>query len=80
MWTPLKNIQSTPGSNETFSITDGNGNTSGINVEIPGSLIPPPIGYAVDSATVTAHAGGFQAQITLALAAFGNNAAMQRRS
>ncbi|WP_348263906.1 hypothetical protein P8935_05055 [Telmatobacter sp. DSM 110680] len=79
-WTPLKNVQSTPSSSESFSITDGNGNPNLISFEIPGSLIPPPIGYAVDSATVTANPGSSQAQITLALAVFGNNAAMQRCS
>jgi hypothetical protein len=79
-WTPLKNIQSTPSSSEAFPVTDGNGNVSEISFEIPGSLIPPPIGYAVDSATVTAPPGSSQAQITLALAVFGNNAAMQRCS
>jgi hypothetical protein len=77
-WTPLRNVQSIPGSSETFPITDGSGNTSVISFQIPGSSIPPPIGYAVDSATV--HSGTSQAQITLALAVFGNNAAMQRCS
>jgi hypothetical protein len=79
-WTPLKNIQSTPTTTETFSITDSSGNPSAISVQIPGSLIPPNVGYAVDSATVTVPHGGSQAQITLALAVFGNNAAMQRCS
>jgi hypothetical protein len=78
-WTPLKNVQSTGGSSETFPVTDGSGNTSVISFQIPGSLIPPPIGYAVDSATVQP-TGISQAEITLALAVFGNNAAMQRCS
>jgi hypothetical protein len=79
-YTPLKNVESTPSSSEDFPVTDGNGNTSEISFEIPGSFIPPQIGYAVDSATVTVPSGGSQAQITLALAVFGNNAAMQRCS
>ena len=79
-WTPLKNVQSTGSSDQSFSVTDGNGNSQFISIDIPGSAIPPPIGYAVDGATVTATPGSSQAQITLALAVFGNNAAMQRCS
>lgn len=79
-WTPLKNVQSAGGGSESFPVTDSNGNSSSITIDFPDSLIPPPIGYAVDSATVTAHPGNSQAQITLALAVFGNNAAMQRCS
>ncbi|HSY37582.1 MAG TPA: hypothetical protein VK814_17645 [Acidobacteriaceae bacterium] len=78
-YTPLKNVESTGSSEESFPVTDGNGNTSEISFEIPGSYIPPQIGYAVDSATVQP-TGVSQAQITLALAVFGNNAAMQRCS
>ena len=37
-----------------------------------------PIGYAVDSAAVTFTPGSSQAELTLQLAVFGNNAAMQR--
>ncbi len=77
-WTPLKNVQTTGGGDETVSVTDSSGDTGWGDVEIPGSLVPPPIGYAVDSASLTVPHGGTQAQITLALAVFGNNAAMQR--
>ena len=79
-WTPLKNVQTTGGGGETISVTDSSGDTGLGEVELPGSLVPPPIGYAVDSATVTVTPGDSQAQITLALAVFGNNAAMQRCS
>lgn len=79
-WTPLKNIQSAGGGVETITVPDGNGGVSVESIDIPPSLVPPPIGYAVDSATVTASPGSSQAQITLALAVFGNNADMQRCS
>ena len=68
------------GSDQSFSVTDGNGNSQLITIDFPRLAIPPPIGYAVDCATVTATPGSSQAQITLALAVFGNNAAMQRCS
>jgi hypothetical protein len=77
-WTPLENIQVVGGGSETVSVQGDDGSGGWTNVQLPGSLVPPPIGYAVDSAVVTLTTGASHAQITLALAVFGNNAAMQR--
>jgi hypothetical protein len=49
-----------------------------ISFNIPDSPTVSPFGHAVDSATVSVPQGASQA--TLALAVFGNNAAMQRCS
>lgn len=77
-WTPLKNVPITGAGSETVSVTGGDGSQDWGSVQIPGSFVPPPIGFAVDSASVALIAGASHAQITLALAVFGNNAAMQR--
>ncbi len=80
-WTPLKNVSGTSGGSETVFVSGSTGNgdsvTASGQVSFPGSFLPPPIGVAIDSATIT-HSGTAQAQLTLALAVFGNNTDMLR--
>jgi hypothetical protein len=76
-WTPMGNIQGTSGGAVETGV-DGNGNP--VITNLPGSLIPPPIGVAIDSATVSYSVGDGQPIITMALAVFGNNCAMLRAS
>lgn len=80
-WTPLKNVSGAPGGFETVSVhgstASGESVAASGQVLLPGSFIPPPIGVAIDSSTVT-HSGTGQPQLTLALAVFGNNTDMLR--
>ena len=80
-WTPLKHVSGSNGGSETVfvqgSTSSGDSITASGQVSFPGSLIPPPIGVAIDSPTIT-HSGTGQPQLTLALAVFGNNTDMLR--
>lgn len=87
-WTPMKNIDSSGGGDEPVNLSVSGSTSSGDSVGgsasgsifVPGSLIPPPIGVAIDSATVSYSAQAGQPVITMALAVFGNNCAMLRAS
>ena len=85
-WTPMNNVASTGDSSYSAPVsvsgTDGSGNGISLSgwaqITIPGSPIPPPIGVAVDSATVFYSPQAGQPVIQLALAVFGNCIAMLR--
>jgi hypothetical protein len=87
-WTPMNNLTSSGGGTSEIPV-NVSGTTSGgdsvssfgsISVSFPGSVIPPPIGFAVDSASVSYSAQAGQPVIELALAVFGNNIALVRVS
>lgn len=77
----IKNVSGTPGGVETVFVQGSTGSGDSVSasgqVSFPGSFVPPPIGVAIDSSTVT-HSGTGQPQLTLALAVFGNNTDMLR--
>ena len=87
-WTPMNNVQTAQGGTELVPIFLGGSSSSGDSVEVsgeidiglPGSLIPPPVGFAIDSAEVAYSDLDGQPVLTLALAVFGNCAAMLRAS
>ena len=87
-WTPMNNVQSSQGGTEQVPVFLGGSDSSGDSVEVsgeiavglPGSFIPPPVGFAIDSAEVGFPAFAEQPELTLALAVFGNCAAMLRAS
>jgi hypothetical protein len=80
-WTPLKNVSGSNDGSETIFVQGSTGSGDSVSasgqVSFPGSLIPPPIGVAIDSSTIT-HSGAAQPQLTLALAVFGDNTDMLR--
>ena len=87
-WTPMNNAQTEGGGNEQVPVFLS-GSTSGgdsvsvggsIEVGLPGSIVPPPVGFAIDSAEIAYSAQAGQPVLTLALAVFGNCAAMLRAS
>jgi hypothetical protein len=76
-WTPMNNLQVVGGGTEP-----GGDDSAGLptTIYLPGSVVPPPIGVAIDSATVSYSAQEGQPIITMALAVFGNNCALLRAS
>ena len=87
-WTPMNNVQTSAGGIEPVSAFLSGLSSSGDSVEVsgaidvalPGSFIPPPVGFAVDAAEVAYSDSAGQPLLTLALAVFGNCAEMQRAS
>lgn len=85
-WTPMNNLATTGGGTENFSVTVSGSDSSGNSVSasgdgtvnIPNVPIPPPVGFAINSAEVAYSEQAGQPVLTLALAAFGNCAAMLR--
>lgn len=87
-WTPMNNLQATGGGSENISVnvtgSDSSGDfvsaSGGGSVDFPSFPVPPPIGFAIDSAEVAYSDQSGQPLLTLALAAFGNCAALLRAS
>jgi hypothetical protein len=83
-FTPMKNVQALGTTQIPVFLSGSDSAGDAVNltgaIDVPGSLIPPQVGFAIDSAQVahSAQVGG--ATLTLALAVFGNNAEMQRAS
>jgi hypothetical protein len=87
-WTPMNNVAISGGGQETAPVlvggTDGNGSpielSGSATVALPGVPVPPPVGFAIDAAEVAYSTSAGQPVLTLALAVFGNCAAMLRAS
>ncbi|HWB51808.1 MAG TPA: hypothetical protein VG651_22060 [Stellaceae bacterium] len=82
-WTPMNNVATAGGGNETVFVSGFDSNNdqfsgSGV-VQLPPVLVPPPVGFAIDSAEIS-HGQTGRPALTLALAVFGNCAAMLRAS
>jgi len=87
-WTPMNNAPVEGKGTEQIPVGLSGGDSAGnsvtvsgeIDVSLPGFIAPPPVGFAIDSAQVAAPASFGQPVLTLALAVFGNCAAMLRAS
>ncbi len=87
-WTPMNNVATAGGGSQTFPVTVfGNDNNNSplslsgqVTVGFPGFQVPPPVGFAIDSAAIAYSQQAGQPVLTLALAVFGNCAAMLRAS
>jgi hypothetical protein len=77
-WTPMNNVAT---ADETVGVQgiDNNGQLIQSSGSV-GVLVPPPVGFAIDSAEVAYSQEAGQPVLTLALAVFGNCAAMLRAS
>jgi hypothetical protein len=77
-WTPMNNVAT---ADETVVVQGTDGDNLPIQSSgIVGVLVPPPVGFAIDSAEVAYSQEAGQPVLTLALAVFGNCAAMLRAS
>jgi hypothetical protein len=81
--TPMKNVPIVDAGDETVFVSGSDSNNdqfsgSGV-VQLPAFPVPPPVGFAIDSAEIS-HGQTGQATLTLAPAVFGNCAAMLRAS
>jgi hypothetical protein len=83
-FTPMKNVQVQGGGQESVVLSGSDSANNSVTVtgaiDVPGTLVPPQVGFAIDSAQVAHSAQVGTATLTLALAVFGNNAEMQRAS
>jgi hypothetical protein len=87
-WTPMTNLKAVGGGGESIPVNVSGSDSDGgsvsasgeVNLEIPGTFVPPPVGVAIDSAEVAYSDQSGQPVLTLAVAAFGNCAAMLRAS
>jgi hypothetical protein len=81
-WTPMNNLVT---GTETISVTVSGNDSAGRFLQLSGGgtaviPVPPPVGFAIDSAKVAYSTQAGQPVLTLALAVFGNCAAMLRAS
>jgi hypothetical protein len=82
-WTPMNNVPVVDPGDETVFVSGSDSNNdqfsgSGL-VQLPAFPVPPPVGFAIDSAEIS-HGQTGRPTLTLALAVFGNCAAMLRAS